>query len=100
MILLNNNYNIVEMNKYNYNIVWSYSNLYLLGDLLYNNFNYIIVLISFVLLVAMIGSIYLTLDSSYHEIKSKQMNILSSLYLRKNRITFWAIPKNNSKQNK
>ena len=88
ILLLNSNNNLIEMDKYNYILVLSYNNLYLLGDLLYNKYNYVIVLISFVLLVAMIGSIYLTLDSSYHEIKSKEINILSSLKLRKNRITF------------
>jgi hypothetical protein len=80
------------MNKYNYNLVWSNNNLYLLGDILYNTYSYVLVLISLVLLVAMVGSIYLTLDSSYHEMKSKETNILSSLNLRKNRITFWSIP--------
>jgi len=88
IFLLNSNNNLIEMDKYNYSLVLSYSNLYLLGDLLYNNYNYVIVIISFVLLVAMIGSIYLTLDSSYHEMKSKEINILSTLKLRKNRITF------------
>ncbi len=99
IFLLNNNNNLIEMDKYNYNLVWSYNNLYLLGDLLYNTYNYVIVLISFVLLVAMVGSIYLTLDSSYHEIKSQEISILSSLNLRKNRITFWSISEN-SIQNK
>jgi hypothetical protein len=81
------------MNKYNYSLVWSYSNLYLLGELLYNSYSFLIVLISLVLLVAMIGSIYLTLDSSYHEMKSKEINILSGVKLRKERITFWSIKK-------
>jgi hypothetical protein len=79
------------MDKYNYSLVWSYSNLYLLGEVLYNSYSFVIVIISFVLLVAMIGSIFLTLDSSYHEIKSKEINILSSIKLRKDRITFWSI---------
>ena len=91
VFLLNSNDNLIEMNKYNYSLVWSYSNLYLLGELLYNSYSFLIVLISLVLLVAMIGSIYLTLDSSYHEMKSKEINILSGVKLRKERITFWSI---------
>ena len=93
IFLLNSNDNLIEMNKYNYSLVWSYSNLYLLGELLYNSYSFLIVLISLVLLVAMIGSIYLTLDSSYHEMKSKEINILSGVKLRKERITFWSIKK-------
>jgi hypothetical protein len=81
------------MNKYNYNLIWSYNNLYLLGELLYNSYSFIIVIISLVLLVAMVGSIFLTLDSSYHDMKSKEINILSSLKLRKERITFWSVEK-------
>lgn len=91
VFLLNSNDNLIEMNKYNYSLVWSYSNLYLLGELLYNSYSFLIVLISLVLLVAMIGSIFLTLDSSYHEMKSKEINILSGVKLRKERITFWSI---------
>jgi hypothetical protein len=37
----------------------------------------------------MIGAIYLTLDFSYHEIKSKETNILTSYKIRRNRISFW-----------
>ena len=93
IFLLNSNNNLIEMNKYNYNLIWSYNNLYLLGELLYNSYSFIIVIISLVLLVAMVGSIFLTLDSSYHEMKSKEINILSSLKLRKERITFWSVEK-------
>lgn len=93
IFLLNTNNNLIEINKYNYSLVWSYNNLYLLGELLYNSYSFIIVLISLVLLVAMIGSIYLTLDSSYHEMRSKETSILSSIKLRKDRITFWSIQK-------
>jgi len=93
IFLLNSNNNLIEMNKYNYNLIWSYNNLYLLGELLYNSYSFIIVIISLVLLVAMVGSIFLTLDSSYHDMKSKEINILSSLKLRKERITFWSVEK-------
>lgn len=92
---LNNNY--LELNLINYNLIWSSSNLYLIGDLLFNSFNYLLILAGLILLLAMLGSILLTLDKTYHNINYKKISILSSTRDRKNRISFWSIKKNKFK---
>lgn len=83
--------NLLELNQINYSLIWSNSNLYLLGDLLFNSLNYFLVIAGLILLLAMIGSILLTLDLSYHNIKNKKINILVTTRERKSRISFWAV---------
>jgi hypothetical protein len=75
----------------NYSIIRSPSNLYLLGDVLFNNFSFSLILSGLILLVAMIGSILLTVDLSYHNISIKKTNALINTKERKNRVSFWGI---------
>jgi NADH:ubiquinone oxidoreductase subunit 6 (subunit J) len=57
---LYNNY--MEYNIINQSLINPQSNLYLIGDLLYNHFNSLLVIAGFILLLAMVGTIILTKD--------------------------------------
>jgi NADH:ubiquinone oxidoreductase subunit 6 (subunit J) len=61
--LLNYIYNnYMEYNVINQSLINPQSNLYLIGDLLYNHFNSLLVIAGFILLLAMVGTIILTKD--------------------------------------
>lgn len=72
-------------------MIYSSNNLYLIGDLLYNSYAYLLIYIGLILLLAMIGSMVLTVDSKYHNVKYKKVNHYYNTREMKNRITFWAI---------
>jgi NADH-quinone oxidoreductase subunit J len=80
--------NKLELNISNYSLIRSSTNLYLLGDLLFNSYSFLLILAGLVLLVAMIGSILLTLDLSYHNVNIRKNKIFDITRERKNRITF------------
>lgn len=85
--------NYFEYNTINYSLINSQSNLYLIGDLLYNHYNCLLIIAGFILLLAMVGAIILTKDET---------NINNSLYNKENNIKnrssikFWGL-KNNKK---
>jgi NADH:ubiquinone oxidoreductase subunit 6 (subunit J) len=61
--LLNYIYNnYMEYNIINQSLINPQSNLYLIGDLLYNHFNNLLIIAGFILLLAMVGTIILTKD--------------------------------------
>ncbi len=63
--LLNYMYNnYFEYNVLNYSLINSQSNLYLIGDLLYNHYNCLLIIAGFILLLAMVGAIILTKDEN------------------------------------
>ena len=74
-------------------LIYSSSNLYLIGDLLYNSYPFLLIYVGLILLFAMIGSIVLTVDSNYHNVQYKKVNNYYSTREMKNRITFWNIKK-------
>ena len=80
--------NLLELNVISNSLLYSSSNLYLLGDILYNSYSYMLIYAGLLLLLAMIGSMVLTVDSNYHNIKYKKVN--NYMYTRelKNRISF------------
>jgi NADH-quinone oxidoreductase subunit J len=49
------NNNLLELNISN-SLIYSYNNLYLLGDLLYNSYAYLLIYVGLILLLAMMGS--------------------------------------------
>lgn len=85
-----NTNNLLELGILSNELLWSYSNLFLLGDVLYNSYSYLLVIAGLILLLAMIGSMALTLDSHYHAVEvRKKENFTSTRHLR-NHITFWS----------
>lgn len=56
--------NYYELNVMDNNLVFSQSNLYLIGDLLFNHYNSLLVIAGLILLLAMVGAIILTNDKS------------------------------------
>jgi len=80
--------NLLELGVISNSLLYSSSNLYLLGDILYNSYSYMLIYAGLLLLLAMIGSMVLTVDSNYHNIKYKKVN--NYMYTRelKNRISF------------
>jgi NADH-quinone oxidoreductase subunit J len=82
------NNNLLETNILSNNLIYSYNNLYLIGDLLYNFYGYLLIYIALILLLAMIGAMVLTLDSNYHTIHYKKINNYNNTKQLKNRITF------------
>ena len=83
--------NLLELDVISNSLLYSSSNLYLLGDILYNSYSYMLIYAGLLLLLAMIGSMVLTVDSNYHNIKYKKVN--NYMYTRelKNRISFWSV---------
>lgn len=82
---LNNNY--LEFYLISYNLLkTSYSNLYLISDLLYNYYSIFLLIAGLILLTAMIGAILLTVDKSYHDVKNKSLSSLYNFKDKKNRI--------------
>lgn len=84
--LLNYIYNnYLELGIYNNYLIYSHNNLYLIGDLLFNHYNLLLIIVGLILLLAMVGAIILTKDNS----KSiKKYDILT-----KSSITFWGLKK-------
>lgn len=68
-----------ELNLFNNNLILSNSNLYLIGDLLYNHYNIMLIIVGLILLVAMLGAIILTKNIN---------NININVALKKKKITF------------
>ena len=79
--------NYFELNVLNNSLILSNSNLYLIGDLLFNYFNIMLIIVGLILLLAMLGAIILTKDN----VNLKRNNIL----LNKKTISFWGIKNNN-----
>lgn len=91
---LNNNY--LEFYLISYNLLkTSYSNLYLISDLLYNYYSIFLLIAGLILLTAMIGAILLTVDKSYHDVKNKSLSSLYNFKDKKNRIICWSTKKKN-----
>jgi NADH:ubiquinone oxidoreductase subunit 6 (subunit J) len=65
----------------NNHLILSHSNLYLIGDLLFNHYNTMLIIVGLILLLAMLGAIILTKDLNNAVVKKH--NILS-----KTKITF------------
>lgn len=82
--------NFLELGLISYNLIWSYSNLYILGDILYNSYSYLLIIAGLVLLLAMVGSMVLTIDIHYHNVETRKVQIYSSTRFLKNHITFWS----------
>ena len=82
--------NFLEINIISNDLVWSHSNLYLLGDILYNSYSYLLIIAGLILLLAMIGSMILTIDTHYHNVAVKKVQTYSSTRFLKNHITFWS----------
>jgi NADH:ubiquinone oxidoreductase subunit 6 (subunit J) len=78
-LIHNNNNYYYELSLFNYNLILSHSNLYLIGDLLYNHYNIMLIIVGLILLVAMLGAIILTKNINHNN-----KNIL----LKKKNITF------------
>jgi NADH-quinone oxidoreductase subunit J len=78
----------LQLNLIDYSLIWSNSNLYLIGDLLFNSYGFFLLLGGLILLLAMLGSIVLTVDMSYHSIKNKNIVNIETFEYKKNRITF------------
>ena len=57
----NNSY---ELNLMDNNLIYAQSNLYLVGDLLFNHYNILLVIAGLILLLAMVGAIILTNDKT------------------------------------
>jgi len=58
---------------YKNNLIEAKNNLYLLGDILYNTMiSYYIIYLSIILLLGLIGSMQLAMDTNYHKEKSKK----------------------------
>lgn len=79
--------NYLELNIMSNYLVMSHSNLYLIGDLLFNHYNLLLIIVGLILLLAMVGAIILTKDTS-KSIPIKKYNILT-----KSSITFWGLKK-------
>jgi NADH-quinone oxidoreductase subunit J len=82
------NNELLNLNIISYNLVISNSNLYLIGDLLFNSYSYLLILVGLILLLAMIGSIILTIDIQYHNVKNKKIKYYNNTRLLKTRISF------------
>jgi NADH:ubiquinone oxidoreductase subunit 6 (subunit J) len=81
--LLNYIYNnYLELNVMNNYLILSHNNLYLIGDLLFNHYNLLLIIVGLILLLAMVGAIILTKDIS------KSMPIKKYNILTKSSITF------------
>lgn len=81
--LLNYIYNnYLELNIINNSLILSHNNLYLIGDLLFNHYNLLLIIVGLILLLAMMGAIILTKDTS------KSITIKKYDILTKSSITF------------
>jgi len=59
--------NYYELNLMDNNLIYSHSNLYLVGDLLFNHYNILLVIAGLILLLAMLGAIILTNDKTINK---------------------------------
>ena len=78
--------NYLELNVINNYLIYSNNNLYLIGDILFNHYNTMLIVVGLILLLAMLGAIILTKDFNNKVIEKR--------ILTKSSITFWAIKKN------
>ena len=83
----------LELGIVSYNLLLSSSNLYLLGDLLYNSYSHLLIFAGLILLLAMLGSIVLTVDTNYHNTKYKKVKAFNTTRDIKSRISFWGLKK-------
>lgn len=87
------NNNLLELNFISNTLIYSSNNLFLIGDLLYNSYAYLLIYVALILLLAMLGSMVLTLDNNYHNVQYKKIKNYYSTKELKNRITFWNLKK-------
>lgn len=80
--------NLLELNQISNSLIYSTNNLFLIGDLLYNSYSYLLIYVGLILLLAMIGSMVLTVDNNYHIIQYKKINNYYNTKELKSRITF------------
>lgn len=85
--------NLLELNLISNTLIYSPTNLFLIGDLLYNSYPYLLIYVGLLLLLAMIGSMVLTIDNNYHEVQYKKINNYYHTKELKSRISFWNIKK-------
>lgn len=90
--------NLLELGLLSNHLIYSSSNLHLLGDLLYNSYSYFLIFAGLILLLAMIGSMVLTVDFNYHIVQYKKVKNYNNVRELKSRISFWSIP--NAKKRK
>ena len=76
MNFLYNNY--FEQDAIGVNLIYGQSNLYVIGDMLFNNYSSLLVIAGLILLLAMVGAILLTKDSN----KNSNKNIVDNLKSR------------------
>lgn len=70
------------------------SNIVLFGEILYNYFNFLVLVMSLVLLISMVGSIILTMDFK-EKFESLDLNIYNKSKVSVERVSFWS---NSSRQ--
>jgi NADH:ubiquinone oxidoreductase subunit 6 (subunit J) len=87
---LNNDY--VELDLISYSLVYSKTNLYYIGEVLFNYYSVFLIISGLILLLAMLGSIILTKDTN-----TKNKNIFL-IYRNKSTVTFWGLDNNNYKK--
>lgn len=80
--------NFLESNFISFYLVKSYNNLFLIGDVLYNNNSLLLIIAGLILLLAMLGAIILTLDTD-NKIKVDRNKNFSLLKLTKIFVKFW-----------
>lgn len=66
--------NYFELNIMTHNLILSHNNLYLIGDLLFNYFNTMLVVVGLILLLAMLGAIILTKDHNNINLSNVNLN--------------------------
>jgi NADH:ubiquinone oxidoreductase subunit 6 (subunit J) len=65
--------NYLELNMINNYLIYSNNNLYLIGDLLFNHYNIMLIVVGLILLLAMLGAIILTKDFNNKVIEKKNL---------------------------
>ena len=72
------------------NFIMPKSNLILFGEILYNYFNFLIILMGLILLIAMLGSIVLTMDFNERKIITINEFFYDFVRLSINNVSFWS----------
>jgi len=92
-LIINPNNNLLEQNIITNTIIYSSNNLFIIGDIFYNIYPHLLIYVGLILLLAMIGSMVLTVDFNYHNTQRKEIiNYYKTKHLKK-RISFWNIKK-------
>lgn len=73
IFIFNTDNNLLNYKLYNYSLIYSMTNLQLLGIVLYKHYIMFILYAAVLLLIGMLGSMYLTVDFNYHIIKYKKI---------------------------